>query len=233
MNYTVGIENCLVQIGIFQTCEYIYVTQNRWRSVVNRKDIYGHYLDLPIEVLDDSVWYYYGIDMSKDSIEFVKNKYRDYSNCEFVNSLVHKTDNQIITHENISAGRNKVSTDGLCSSKSVSLKTLLSNVPYNVKVVVIDVEGSELDILPNYDFSIMPDVFIVECHSVYISNKLIDLFMDNGYSLTRRDITNVHYIKDLLALPNNTLTFIKNRVLSSGSTIIKSIDYVENYINTQ
>lgn len=233
MNYTVGITNCIIQIGLFQACEYIYVTQNRWGSVKNRVNDFGDSADLPIEILDNSVWYYYGIDMSEYSIDFVKNRYKEYANCEFINSLVYGKDNEMIRYENIISGRNKVSLEGKLISKSVSLKTLLSNIPYTIKSVVIDVECSELDILSNYDFSIRPDSFVIESHNMYISNKLINLFNLNGYSLVNRDITNNFLINYFDDLPTDSLTFISNVLLSKGRNVITKLDYVANYINEQ
>ena len=221
------ITDCLIQIGIFKCCEYIYVTQNGWG---NRENIVNEIMEdvtLSKQIRRDSPMFYYGVDMCQKSIDYIENRYSSFNNCKFLRRLIYKSDGDIIKHDDLQPD-GKIGGNEKETSKSLTLKSFLKAIDHNIKVIVMDVEGSELDILDSYDFSIKPECFVIESHNIYITNRLMDIMRRNGYSLIKRDITNEIYP---LEFPTNNLTFILSKLLTNDDIIIDNIVNVSEYIS--
>ncbi len=218
--------DCLIQIGLFKCCEYIYVTQNNWGSMDNILNERMEDVTLPKQIRSNSPMFYYGVDMCQKSIEYVSRRYSNLNNCEFIRKLIYNTNDGIIYHDDLQPD-GKIGGNEKETSKSITLDKLLKTIDHKVKVIVMDVEGSELDILESYSFSIKPDCFAIESHNTYITNRLIDIMRSNGYSLIKRDITNENYLE---GFPTDNLTFILSGLLTDEDIIIDSTVNLSEHI---
>ena len=236
MTYTLGLNDCLIQIGLDLFAEYIYVTQRGWDKVGGRFNSIGDDVSLPDEVKNNEFWYYYGVDMCQTSIDLVSRKYKGFSNYEFVHALIHTTDNKNVKYlnqnrflrdNNYAFGMSYVTKNGDSELLSMSLDTLLLAAQYRVKVVVMDIEGLELDVIRSFSFGVKPDCFVIESHNMYNTNHLIKHMTKNGYSLIRREVTNAVWRH---VQHTESLTFLIDHLITPRTDIVTSFDNALNYI---
>lgn len=154
-----------IQIGLKRTAELLYLTRPDWKSIMptvaeENKRLYTEF--------DFDRWDYFGIDCDPGSItgmlggdvrtreDFPYN----VDNAHWINCLIvpcqkpylRKIKSAICTEE--------------CYVVSVSLEFIVQqlNLP-KIDVLVMDIEGDEVDVLGNYNFDIKPSYIIVETHS--------------------------------------------------------------------
>ena len=135
----------ILQIGLYETAEGLYLAHpNKELKEENpRESIY-----VP-EGWESDEWRYIGVDASSDSIEFVKQKYGEGKDWEWV----------------LAGVGDEVYSDGF----TCSLKDLLSRLGITgLDILAMDVEGHEFDIFRTYDFSIRPKCVFVEYHDTDI-----------------------------------------------------------------
>ena len=166
----------LVQIGLGDICDYIYVTVPNWmefKPVLQATD----YPFIPEEIWDGTPWNYHGVDMNVHSISQVSEKYRGLEHTNFIHALVHKHDDEALKHDNF-----VVNGRGPEVLKSVSLATLFETTG-EPDVLVIDTEASELNILSGYDFAHKPEFMVIEIHTFDAFNGILTLMLNQGYSI--------------------------------------------------
>ena len=157
----------LVQIGLYRSCEYIYVTE----PSPNMPKCYA----LPHEVADWSdEWHYYGVDMGTESIEFCKKQHANNPRAHFIRATIYN--------------KNTSHVSGLWKDESgyTDLHDLFDQVAETVDVLVMDTENSEVEILQSYNWQQYPPCIILECHTLDSLNALMCILLDNGIHIVRK-----------------------------------------------
>lgn len=168
----------LVQIGLYRSCEYIYVTEPS-------PDMPNRYA-LPHEVADWSdEWHYYGVDMMVESIDFCRKQYAHNPKAHFIRATVYNKNMSHVT--------------GLWKDESgiVGLDDIFDQIAESVEVLVMDTENSEVEILRSYSWQHYPSCIILECHTLESFNVLMSVLTDKGYTLLENVDTNQGYTKQL------------------------------------
>ena len=166
----------LVQIGLNQTCEYIYVAEPNWPSL---KDLIDdrEFPFIPEELWEDGeAWNYYGVDMSDHSINVVSAKYGDLPNVHFIKALIYGSDTEEVKNNAWTVGR------GGIIQKTMSLATLFRTTGYP-NVLIMDVEDSEYVIFNGYDFQHKPEIIMLETHSHKSYHATLKILLNQGYVL--------------------------------------------------
>ena len=171
----------LVQIGLYRSCEYIYVTE----PSPNMPKMYA----IPHEVADFSdEWHYYGVDMMPESIDFCSKQHADNPRAHFIRATVY---NKNMSH-----------VPGLWEDESgfVTLNDIFDQVTETIDVLVMDTENSEVSILQAYNWCQYPLCIILECHTLESLNSLMLILLNKGYTLLESVGTNNGRTKQLMWL---------------------------------
>lgn len=171
----------LVQLGLDQVCEYIYVTKPNWTEL---SDVLGGnegYPFIPQEIWDGCVWNYYGVDMREWSIQTVSHFYRNCDYAHFIQAAIVGESGAEVDRDDFRVGRYKLD-DAQESFKGVTLNELFfkTGLP---DVLVMDIEGCELEVFLSYDWFHKPEFIVVETHTFDACNAILELMLFSGYSL--------------------------------------------------
>ena len=159
--------NC-VQIGLFETCEYLYLTEHNWRAYNTANSL----KTLPYSMrINPDEWRYIGIDKYENSINNMKMKNKSNDNVHWICAEIGSRNNQI-------------SLDTLCQCYNLE----------SIDVLAIDVEGAELDILENWSWNPTPHFIAVEVHTNFgiDCDKFRSYIESKGYKLVLSEPTNHH-----------------------------------------
>ena len=184
-----------VQIGIKATAEFAYLADRDWRekSVPELKQI-------PNTVADGITdWQYYGVDADVNSIASMLQKYRS-PQMQWVNAYIGTEIGKLSDVTSLMPG----TPMSIFKGATTTLKNLFSDLGLAaVDVLAIDIEGSELEVLSAYDWSLKPRYITVEAHgdprvpncanpNLLNANTetLITLLESQGYTLQSKTDTN-------------------------------------------
>lgn len=170
----------IVQIGLHFTPEYLNLVDPTMFDI-------DHIGELPPllfqEFKTETEWCYYGVDMSKGCIACLQEKFKAHKEqVKFIEALVLKEDGQTITHNGYNVYLDlKENELWKQTSQSISLNTLFNDINEPVFLFVMDVEGSELEILQGYDWSQTPPYIIIEMHSLNNLIAIEQIMKDHDY----------------------------------------------------
>ena len=176
-------KNLLIQAGLYKTTEFQYVAFPYWQEIMYEMGREHH---LPPELITVDPWHYLGLDISKDSIDYLNDK---------------KVENPLIEYKHLGLGAicqentNYHIHDiyGTKKGSLVDLDTLFEqNSDKNIRAVVMDIEMEEVNLFDTYTFKVKPDFFGVEAHSLLSVTKVTKRLLNNGYSLIDHIPTNMH-----------------------------------------
>lgn len=173
--------SAILQIGLHFQCEYLRLLGYEDESIDNMPVSF-------IEFQNEEWTEYFGIDMNAEYIAFHKNNtlYNADRRVHFIEALLHKNDGTIHKHTGFQV-LHGVYPDDIENYKyeatAISLNTLLSEIGADIKLLAIDVEGVELDILQGFDFQHRPRYTIVEIHNQDNIEKLKNFMNAKDYRL--------------------------------------------------
>ena len=173
-------QQAVVQIGLYKSCEYTYLVDQR----------YDHKWDIPLrlsEFENEKNWHYYGVDMNPESVEHLRNfnVFKGDTRINFIQALVHAEDKKKITHDKFT-----IHINGKIKTRSISLNTLFSKIPMPIGLLVMDVEGAELEILKGYHWEEKPKYIVVEVHRIKDISSISELLHVQRYRLAEIRQTN-------------------------------------------
>ena len=123
--------------------------------------------------------------MNPESIERFKDIFEGDTRINFIEALVHAEDNKAFTHDNFT-----ISGDGNIKTSSISLNTLFSKISMSIRLLVIDVEGVEFEILKGYHWEQKPKYIIVEVHCIKDISPISECLHAQRYRLAEIRQTN-------------------------------------------
>ena len=125
--------------------------------------------------------------MNPESIEHFRNFdiFKGDTRINFIEALVHAEDNKVFTHDNFT-----ISDDGNIKTSSISLNTLFSKISMPVRLLVMDVEGVEFEILKGYNWEQKPKYIIVEVHCIKDISPISECLHAQRYRLAEIRQTN-------------------------------------------
>ena len=166
-----------IQIGLLSTIEMAYLTESDWKKKGEEQPQLNQ-----IPVFDYDQWSLYAVDCDPVSISVIQQQYNK-PNLFLVCAYVSTPD--IIIKDN--------KTNILVPS--ISLSELINRLELpRVDILKMDIEGSELEVLTNYDFIVKPHYISVESHEVFNKGctKLLKTSLENqGYEIINTAYTNM------------------------------------------
>ena len=169
----------LVQIGLHETCEYLYVTHPNWPALRSIQ-INPEFPFIPEEFWGTGApWLYYGVEMSRKSLEYISERLdwkKSFGRVQLLQECITPTDGLEVQHNGWSVG------DGPYTLRGISLKTLFlkTGVP---DVLVMNILNGEGSVFETYDFAEKPKLIIVHIHSHTCLNVILKRMLENGYHL--------------------------------------------------
>ena len=180
--------NCL-QIGIQKFAEYTYL--------VGHQDSRDDKIWKPPDLLPSDKWNYYGVDGDPSCILDWNSKC--IPNTKWINVFL-DTQSGIINVNSIPDSLNFYSEEfrNLFVGK-LTLSQLISSLEIKtLEILVMDIEGLELEVFSEYNWNLRPKYLIVETHTENIKNSLIGLFLNNGYQEIKQIPTNANRTTELV-----------------------------------
>ena len=186
-----------VQIGIQDSADFAYLADRDWQAKMETAP--------PLKRIPEAVangfqaWKYYGIDA--DCVWIAEMLKRDHPpNTHWIQAFIATADGQVCEVESMMS-ETRIRP---FATVSVTLDTLLQDLEItDVDVLVVDVEGAEMEIFEAYDWGIKPRYITVECHGDrHVPNvaneklldqnvgEMIDFLKSKGYACTHQAYTN-------------------------------------------
>ena len=173
--------NC-IQIGIDQSAEYTYL--------VGCPDSNDSLIWKPPDYNSSPQWDYYGVDANPLCILDWNKK--QIPQTKWINVFLAKEAGIAETFEigNIRSEHVSELGNNLYIGK-ITLSQLIRNLGLNnIEILVMDIEGYELEVFYEYDWQIKPRYLIVETHSNQTCEALCQLFRNHGYNELEKRLTN-------------------------------------------
>lgn len=194
--------NTCIQIGLHNTCEYLYLTQDNWLELMPEQAEFKRLPDVIVDALEKQHFRYYGIDRNPASLGKLMESY------EFNNAYVEWICAQIATKYEEISQHNHVNDhlperffpqeirDAFFWIPSLPFDVLLENLKLEqIDVLALDIEGDEQQFFEDYSWSIAPKFISIETHwanALQIENNeaydlnirteyLIDFISKQGY----------------------------------------------------
>ena len=169
----------LIQIGLCETCEYLYVSYPNWTDL-KESQINPEFPFIPEELWDNGEpWFYIGVEMFDKHVKYISENI-NFKECHdratILTKCITSTDEIWVQHSGWAVG------EGDYQVKGTSLNTLFAEtgVP---NVLVMNIENSEGHIFDFYDFAYKPDLIIVHIHSHWSLQIILKRMLENGYEL--------------------------------------------------
>lgn len=169
----------LVQIGIERQAEFIYVTQPNWERLKAINPAGWEYPFIPEELWDDNVWMYYGVDMADWIIEDIQPTYHT-EHAKFITACLWEQSGISLKMDGYRVDRYTENTIAEKELISTSLSDLFKKTGLP-DVLVVDIEGAELEVFRGYDFTHKPEFIVVETHTHDACNEILKVMLNNGY----------------------------------------------------
>ena len=177
-----------VQIGLEYSAEYFFLTERDWRDKCYKE---GEEHWLPDSFLRDfDNWIYYGIDEHPDSVAYVRDRYG--TTTPFLNARVN---GRYGSGEAVAIGDNYIPTylrpwgrDAPFYVEQYTLSALFDKLELkHLDLLVLDIEGAELDALVHHDWKVVPRLINVEIHNISaLDNDTIKAVLNSrGYKCLR------------------------------------------------
>lgn len=186
----------VIQLGIYTTAEYIYVLEPDWRKYMCQNVPKIKQLPECLHGIDN--WHFVGID--SDICSILTMLYM-HPQANWVNAYIAGENNGFVTilpsdaHVHM-LGYTEHENYGKCVLQvpKVTLSEIIQSFGFpQVDVLAMDVEGSEVDIIANYDWQIKPKYIAVEFHDKFVSmspSEFDHLLACQGYALIHEELTN-------------------------------------------
>lgn len=183
-----------IQIGLLTNAEMFYLTQNDWqKQILQQPDINK------VPDFNYDKWVLYGIDSNPASIAIMLDKYGG-SNVSWICAYVSHNSNTIVPV------RDQTSEDihSNLFSPTITLSSLINGLALDrIDVLKIDIEGSELQVISNYQFEIKPRYISIECHEMYnegCTDRIQRILEMQGYDISNIQYTNIGRTIELQAI---------------------------------
>lgn len=138
-----------------------------------------------------------GVDMNPGTICEATEKYKHDEHCDFLNVCISDEDADAISHNSWSLKTDEIhpaytenrspATTPSMTLQSLFDKIIVDHPDSKIYGLHLDIEGSELDVLKCYDFSIKPEYICIECHTdlitLYGMHDIIKMLYAEGYYL--------------------------------------------------
>ena len=201
-----------IQIGLLNTAEMLYLTETDWQKQIEQQADTNKVPDF-----DYDKWVLYAVDCNPVSIAIMSDKYKQ-NDVRWL--CAYLSDNNSIVPVNDETSQ--IMRTNLLTP-SLTLKLLVDGLGlHRIDVLKMDIEGSELGVISNYQFEIKPTYISIECHEVdnkgctdQIQNILenqdydilkgctdqIQTILENqGYDILSRKFTNIGRTIELQAI---------------------------------
>lgn len=184
--------NCL-QIGIHAYAEYAYLVG--YPDVARDRLIWK-----PSDLPEDATWDYYGVD--GDPICILDWCDKKIPNSHWINVFLWNGTGIIRANEikdALPTSQNRFDPNFFVGS--ITLSQLIRSLDIDdLEILAMDIEGCEMEVFHEYDWSLRPRYLIVETHSDDIKISLANLFISHGYIEVDQILTNSGMTTELIYL---------------------------------
>ena len=179
-----------VQIGLWKSAELLFLANKNYSRAVCG---FPHQLcnDMPdLEFTDEeleSEWSYFGVDSDPGSITYLSYRFVTHPNVHWVNAKIIHGGEVKLVQGNINWSEDwAVDRAFVCG---VSLGKLFEHLGIiYCDLLVMDIEGAEIEVFENYDWNLKPNKIFVELHRLPDGDRdefsrIRDAIVPAGYNL--------------------------------------------------
>ena len=185
-----------IQIGLGWTAEYDYLAEDDWKSKMQDNHQNFH---IPVFLHKYNKWQYYGIDADGDSIAYLIKSKDKRDNVQWIQAAVSYSETKLLEINHNRFHMNPFFDT--CLVPTIEFDKLIKLLEIEqISVLVIDIEGGEIDLLNFYSWDIKPEYIAVEVHANhnhtiegldYNCDQVLDILKSEDYVLCREFGTNI------------------------------------------